>query len=190
MVEKFQNKYRIASARLQSWDYGSNGLYFVSICTKDREHYFGEIIDGKMQLSEIGKNAQKYWCEIPEHFPFVILDEFVVMPNHLHGIVVINKTNDGNNGNQSVAVETPNLDVSTDTDNNCRTAAATKKWKSGTLGVIINQYKRIVCIESREIDADFAWQSRFHDHIIRNNLSDQNIRNYIINNPKKWQEEK
>ena len=98
MPDKFQNKYRISSARLQHWDYGSDALYFVTICTQNREHYFGEIADGKMQLSETGKMANRFWFEIPNHFPFVQLGEFVVMPNHVHGIIIIDKTGyDGTN---------------------------------------------------------------------------------------------
>lgn len=118
-----------------------------------------------MHLSEIGKIAQKYWQEIPLHFPFIELDEFAVMPNHIHGIIIINKSDNE---------QTPNLGVS---DN---------KWKPGILGVIINQYKRICTIRSRKINPDFSWQSRFHDHIIRNNKSHQNIANYINNNPLNW----
>lgn len=95
MDDKFQNKYRISSARLQNWDYGWNAPYFVTICTQNREHYFGEIVDGIMYFSEMGKIAQQFWHEIPDHFPFVILDAFVVMPNHIHGIIIINKTGDG-----------------------------------------------------------------------------------------------
>lgn len=95
-MEKFKGKYRIPSARLQTWDYGRNAFYFITICTKNREHYFGEIANGQMILSEIGLLANKYWNEIPEHFPFVILDAFVVMPNHVHGIIIIDKAdNDG-----------------------------------------------------------------------------------------------
>lgn len=94
MAEKFQNRYRIESNRLKNWDYGSNAPYFVSICTQNREHYFGNIENGKMQFSEIGKIAHKYWHEIPNHFPFVELDAFIAMPNHIHGIIIINKKMD------------------------------------------------------------------------------------------------
>lgn len=87
-TDKFQNKYRIPSARLQTWNYGNNGIYFITICTKNREYYFGEIENGQMQLSEMGMLAEKYWYEISEHFSHVQLDEFVVMPNHLHGIII------------------------------------------------------------------------------------------------------
>jgi putative transposase len=91
MTEKFKNKYRISSARLQTWDYGSNGSYFVTICTYKRICYFGRIESGIMQLSDLGNIAQKCWQEIPNHFPFVELSEFVVMPNHVHGIITIMK---------------------------------------------------------------------------------------------------
>jgi REP element-mobilizing transposase RayT len=90
-MHRFRDKYRIPSARLQHWDYGWNGSYFVTINTANRKHYFGVIIDGKMHLSEIGKLANKYWLEIPDHFPFVKLDVHQVMPNHVHGIITIDK---------------------------------------------------------------------------------------------------
>ena len=95
MNEKYKNKYRIKSARLPNWDYGSNGMYFITICTQNRVHFFGKIINKKMQLNEIGEMAEKYWNEIPQHFPFVKLDAFVVMPNHIHGILIIDKMDDG-----------------------------------------------------------------------------------------------
>ena len=91
MPDKFQGKYRIASARLQSWDYGANGAYFITICTKNRKHFFGEIENHQMILNDIGKLAEKYWIEIPSHFPFIELGNFVVMPNHTHGILIIDK---------------------------------------------------------------------------------------------------
>jgi len=126
------------------------------------------------------------------------------MPNHVHGIIIIDKQDDGrndkNNGKcntgQNVGrnVETPKLGVSTLQSHQpkpqSQTAAASQKWKPGTLGAIINQYKRICTIESRKINPDFAWQSRFHDHIIRNNAEYQRIKNYIINNPQNWRGDK
>ena len=148
-----------------------------------------------MKLSEIGKIAHHYWNEIPNHFPFVELGEFVVMPNHVHGIIIIDKPN-GDNGNAAgnATVETPKLGVSTnmgaaETNHPGQTDAASQKWYSGTLGVIINQYKRTCTINARKIHSDFAWQSRFHDHIIRNNDSFQKISNYILNNPLNWAED-
>ena len=91
MQNKFQNKYRIPSSRLQTWDYGTNGAYFITICTQNREHFFGVVQNGTMQLSETGKIAEQLWIEIPNQFPFIELGNFVVMPNHVHGILIINK---------------------------------------------------------------------------------------------------
>jgi putative transposase len=188
-IEKFQKKYRIPSTRLQNWDYGMNAAYFVTICSKNRDFYFGKIVGKKMELSEIGKIAQQYWNEIHNHFPFIELGKFVVMPNHVHGIIVIDKSNNDNkniHANDNGHVETPNLGVSTTNPNRNRTIPASQKWTPASLGVIINQYKRIVTINARKINPNFAWQSRFHDHIIRNNMEFERIQNYIINNPIKW----
>lgn len=86
----YKNKYRSESARAQWWDYGWAAAYFVTICTKDRRHYFGEVNDGKMNLTPVGAIADVLWYEIKNHANHVELDEFVVMPNHIHGILVLN----------------------------------------------------------------------------------------------------
>jgi len=175
MSDKFRNVYRILSTRLPNWNYSKNGYYFITICTKERKHYFGEIYGKEMQLTKNGKIAQKYWFEIPKHFPFVELDEFVIMPNHVHGIVIIK--------NNTFNVETPNLGVST-------TKTKPNKWKSGCLGSIINQYKRICTIQIRENYFNFSWQSRFYDNIIRNEFDLNRIRQYIQDNPQNWDEDR
>jgi len=105
MSDKFKNRYRIPSARSSNWDYSSNAAYFITICTVDRKHYLGAIIDAEMQLSSIGECAYKCWKEIPNHFPHFYLEEFVVMPNHIHGIVMIEKPYIDNNSLPTV-VET------------------------------------------------------------------------------------
>jgi REP element-mobilizing transposase RayT len=99
MGDRFKQKYRIPSARLQGYDYGQNGAYFITICTKNRFHFFGEIIvsdqethtNAYLQATPIGEIANEYWKKIPAHFSFVILDEFQIMPNHVHGIIIIDK---------------------------------------------------------------------------------------------------
>ncbi|WP_204336953.1 transposase, partial [Cryomorpha ignava] len=87
MADKFRNKYRIDSNRLQNWNYGWNGSYFITICTKNRINYFGEVLNGKMKLSHIGVIADVFWFEIQNHAKSLTLGEFVVMPNHVHGIL-------------------------------------------------------------------------------------------------------
>lgn len=92
MAEKFRNKYRVPSARLQNWDYGSNGAYFITICTKKMQHFFGEVVDKNMILNSVGVLAEEYWMEILKQFPDVELGNFQIMPNHMHGILIIDKS--------------------------------------------------------------------------------------------------
>jgi len=185
MSEKFKGKYRIKSARLKNWNYSWDAQYFVTICTQNREFYFGDIINEEMILSEIGKIAQRYWLEIPKQFPFVELNEFVVMPNHIHGIVII--INPDNIGRDAInRVSTVNH-VST---NQGGITGLKNPMLSNGLSKIIRWYKGRVAFESRKIHADFSWQARFYDHIIRDDESFQKIKEYIINNPLSWVEDK
>ena len=100
MEEKFKNIFRIGSARLQEWDYRWNAAYYITISTQGKECYFGKVNHGEMIRSENGIIANRYWLEIPKHFPFVKLDEYVVMPDHIHGIVWID--NPDNNINSDL----------------------------------------------------------------------------------------
>lgn len=109
-MDKFKNKYRISTTRLQKWDYAWNGAYFVTICTKNRECYFGFIENGEMKLSAVGNLAEKFWYEITKHHTVVELEPFVVMPNHVHGILIIN--NDNANGDKTNIVnDTHNVET-------------------------------------------------------------------------------
>ena len=187
MDNKFRNKYRISSIRLQNWNYGWNAPYYVTICTKNREHYFGKIVNGEMYLSEIGEIAEQFWCGIPDHFPFVILDAFVVMPNHIHGIIVINKTDDG-------CYVGSNVDGNVGTQNfaSLRQQYKKSRYKNQfgpqrkNLASIIRGYKTGVKKYATMNNIDFKWQPRYNDHIIRDNQSFDRIRNYINNNNKNW----
>jgi len=88
-MHKFKNIFRVESTRLKEWDYSNPWWYYVTICTNNHFPHFGEINDGKMELNELGKTAVKFWTEIPNHFKNTELDCFVVMPNHIHGIIII-----------------------------------------------------------------------------------------------------
>ena len=202
-MDKFQNKYRIQSARLRNWDYGWNASYFVTICTANRECYFGEIVDGEMNFSEIGAKADEYWLEIPEHFPFVKLYVHVVMPNHVHGIIVIDKQDDvRNNEKNDKRITGRNVGRNVETQNfaslpsplpsSSQIQQSKNKFgpQSQNLASIIRGYKTGVTKYARNNNIVFAWQTRFHDHIIRDDASYQRIRNYIINNPKNWNKDK
>lgn len=203
MTEKFQNKYRIPSARLKNWDYGANGAYFITICTQNREHFFGDIAETQFIASEIGTLAEKYWMEITQHFPYVELGNFVVMPNHVHGILIIDKNGvDGNDvSGIGVSVETrliaslpktyplpppnpiPPSQIGGITGEN-------NPMIQDTISRIIRWYKGRCSFEMRKIHADFGWQSRFYDHIIRNAPEWERIQTYIENNPMNWKEDK
>ena len=236
MQNKFQNKYRIPSARLQTWDYSNDGAYFITICTQNREHFFGNIKNGIMQLSEIGKLAAQFWHEIPNHFPMVELGNFVVMPNHIHGILIMNHpvetrfiasdnndemnnsrliaSNNNDEMNNSRLIASNNIDEMNnsrligsdnydDNNNNNQTRLiASLQGKNGgfsgdknpmmgnSISKIIRWYKGRCSFECRKINPNFSWQSRFHDHIIRNSRSFENIQNYIEQNPSKWDEDR
>ena len=190
-MQKFRNKYRIPSTRLQKWDYGWNAPYFVTICTANRECWFGEIRNGKMDLSEIGEIMVNEWLKTPVVRPDMnlILDEFVIMPNHVHGIIIIGKNGYNNQESKchdnrrdamhgvSTAKHKPNPDPN-------------PKNQFGpqmkNLPSIIRGFKSAVTIYARKIDIDFAWQPRYYEHIIRDEKSYTLIRNYIRENPKNW----
>ena len=216
--EKFAGVYRIESARLKHYDYGSNGGYFVTICTKYMKPYFGEVRCGIMGLSELGCQAWGCWYDIPNHFPFVVLDEFVVMPNHVHGVLFIDKKNgigpktvqtqnNGDDDNNRQSVQTQNVGDGDKIHNSVKTQNIAslrnnemKKFsqskfnqfgpQSNNLASIIRGFKIGVTKFARQKQIDFHWQPRYHDRIIRNELALNRIRNYIKNNPKKWKEDK
>lgn len=244
-MKKFQNKYRIPSARLQNWDYGENGAYFITICIDKMECLFGDVvskldvsnanvetrliaslrdtIDEKceMQLNELGKIAHDIWEEIPNKFPFVELGNFVIMPNHMHGILIINKfvntrliafeNENVENANGNAHVETrliasknenvENANRNERVETRLTTSVHDDDKKGGFSGNnnpmfhenisrIIRWYKGRCSFEMRKIHADFNWQSRFYDHIIRDSRAFDTIQNYIEDNPSKWKKDK
>ncbi len=142
--------------------------------------FFGEISKRKMHLSEIGRIADTCWKDILNHFPFVHLGEFVVMPNHVHGIIIVDKPNDGTVETQDFA-SLPNLK---------QTPQNEFGPQSKNLASIIRGFKIGVTKNTQKIRLDFKWQTRFHDHIIRNEESFQRISEYIQNNPTNWKEDK
>jgi len=185
MKELFQNKYRVESARLPNYDYGQPGYYFITICTKNRRHYFSDIIDGEMILNDVGQIAARYWLEIPKHFSNVVLDEFIIMPNHIHGIIEIRK-NDGVNCRDEALprLYTPPPRLYTGKYPNMSKISP----KSKSLSVIIGSFKSICTKTINKIYGTnhFAWQSRFYEHIVRNEISLHNIQQYIYYNPQMW----
>lgn len=181
------SKYRNESIRLQGWDYRNAAAYFITICTGNRIRHFGKCRDGQMQLSTMGLIVQGCWYEIPRFNKQVELGAFIVMPDHLHGILILN----------TAPVGTWQCRVPTRQNN-----VPTKKTEPdfyrkitpppGSVSVIIGSFKSACTRHIRRAfpEVDFAWQERFYDHIIRNDGSYTRISNYIINNPKKWNKDK
>ncbi len=169
--------------RLRNFDYSSQAWYFITICTKNRKHSFGEIEDKQMLLSAIGEQAELYWNEIPEHFPHIELGEFIIMPNHIHGIIGIVDSP------QSAAVRTRHVvSQRVSQPNNTNQFG---KTIAGSVSAIIGQFKSTLTRWSRKNDYDdFAWQGRFHDHIIRTDSAFERISDYIKNNPTNWGKDK
>ena len=210
-MEKFHNKYRIPSARAAWWNYGWNGAYFITICTENRHHYFGEILDGVVQLSPQGILADLLWHQIPYHARHVELGAFVVMPNHLHGILILNNlgVNEEWVGAEGDSVETgdnvetghalslprpqtrpilqpppiPSPDLS---------PAQSRFQNQGknTISSIVGGYKSAVTKNANRLGFEFGWQARFHDHIIRTDADYQRINDYIETNPQNWEGDK
>jgi REP element-mobilizing transposase RayT len=189
-TDKFKGKYRISSARWAAWDYSSNAAYFVTICVANRAHDFGEIVNGRMNLSPLGQSAQDCWNEIPVHFPFVELDEFVVMPNHIHGVVVINKPVETHNHASPSEVPTQNIEVQ-NIETQYFASLPRNKFgpQSQNLASIIRGYKIGVTKFARQNGIPFAWQARYHDRVIRNAEEHENISAYIQSNPQNWEED-
>lgn len=190
---KFKNKYRIESTRIQNWDYGNSGAYFVTMCTKNREHYFGEIVEGEMLLSEIGKIAEIEWIKTIELRPDMNLElgAYVVMPNHFHAVIIIGDNEYNTQVANGMAVN-DKYEISCTPTMYIDATQSINKFgpQSKNLAAIIRGFKSSITTHARKTNVNFAWQSLFHEHIIRNSISFERIQNYIFNNPKKWKEDK
>lgn len=175
-MDKFQNQYRIESARASWWDYSKSGAYFITICTYQRELFFGEVINQSVEWNDVGTTVDVIWQKIPEKFNFVVLDHYVIMPNHIHGIIVLNNSSD------KICSKVGAKGGITDIHNS---------MLKNDVGRVINWFKGRVTYEVNRLfpEINFGWQSRFHDRIIRNDAELFQKQNYIQNNPKKWSED-
>jgi REP element-mobilizing transposase RayT len=211
-TDKFRNKYRILSARKPNWDYRDQAIYYVTICTQKRVHYFGYVKNGKMILSETGKIASDHWFEISNHFPFIELINFVVMPDHIHGLLEIHDINDNIRDDSAKTVDSsPLVDSSQSVDSSAliETLHATSLQrvgqnsiisippdinesmakispKRGSLSSVMRSYKSAVSKSTHENGFNFGWQPRYYDHIVRNHDEFLRIYEYISNNPQNW----
>ena len=187
-MSKYQNKYRTETARLKSWDYTNPWWYFVTICTKNHKEYFGEIKNEKMVLNELGKIAEQEIRKIELLRDNVEVDYYVVMPNHIHMIIILNEIKCRDNKCRDVARYVSTIDENTKLTNNYFSEISPKP---NSLSSIVRSYKSAVTKKIKEMKTEkFYWQSRFYDRIIRNEKELFNIRKYIQLNPLKWELEK
>ena len=173
----FRKKYRIPSARATWHDY-NGGAYFVTICTRDMVHYFGEIVGGEMNMTEIGEYVQQCIKNIPQHNTYANVPAFVVMPNHVHLIVIIDDENA-----DSICRDVP-WRVSTFGKNETMQTIANQQ---GRLSTMIGGFKQSVTRYANVNSISFAWQTRFHDRIIRDHDEMNRIAEYIENNVARWE---
>lgn len=184
---------------MKGYDYSEPGEYFVTICTKGMKEWFGDVRNGKMILNEVGDTAYKLWREIPIINVNAVLDEFEVMPNHLHGIIGLTESRKSDDAvcksesrefisrDANIRVSTMEIDIGqrggvTGNHNPMRTPAC--------LSNTIRWFKGRSSFEIHKILPEFAWHPRFYDHIVRNEKELEAIREYIRKNPSKWEEER
>lgn len=172
------------SIRLKGYDYSQTGAYFITICTHNRASIFGDVLDGEMLLNDIGKAAEQCWHAIPDHFPKIQLDEFVVMPNHIHGVLWI--MDDDCRGTTCRAPT--NTTVCRAPTCDCMMERFGKPVP-GSIPTIIRSFKSAVTKrinEWRAIPGTPVWQRNYYEHVIRDDESLNRIRQYIIDNPAQW----
>lgn len=166
-----QNRRR--TMRLVGYNYSALGSYFVTICTHQRKCLFGEIVEGKMRVNSYGQIVKGCWEAIPKHFPHANLQNFVVMPNHVHGVVMIEAS-------------------ATEIDRHHAQEKLGNMMKPGTLSTIVRSFKSVTTKQInilRDSKGSSVWQRNYYDHIIRDERSFVYIQNYITNNPSTWQQD-
>jgi len=187
--------------RLGNFDYSSEFSHFITLCTKDRQWSFGEIRNGKIEYSPVGEIAGLYWMAIPNHFPHVVLDEYIIMPNHIHGIIKLDysiiRTNHGetSSGTYDKTAIGPCHGMALLSNHDQLSNTQQKQFNKfghpnpGSVSVILNHFKSAVKRWCNNNGCEFfLWQSRFYDHIINNHNDLVRIREYIKLNPVKWKE--
>ena len=183
--DKFLGKYRKQSARAMWHDY-DGGLYFVTICTKERVHYFSEISENEMHLTEVGQYVVEQIRNVQVHYNYAKIPLWVVMPNHLHAIVIIDGDNIPYKRRVVKTLDGSMVESRRATTLQQRGIANMQGW----LSVVVGGIKSAVTKFANERGIPFAWQTRFHDHIVRDICEMNQIADYIENNVQKWEMDK
>ena len=181
------------SSRLKGYDYAGAGAYFVTICAQNRECLFGEIVDGKMLLNDAGRMVETVWDQLPIRFPHLELDEFIVMPNHIHGILVSHRTQTGDHKDRPyMAPDTVGYRKSG--EQKVRPDGRPHGTLPGTVGRVVQAFKSITTHEYVHGVKQYGWrrfngklwQRNYYEHVIRNDNELNRIREYIATNPARW----
>jgi putative transposase len=188
--------------RLKEYDYSSDGIYFVTICVIDNEKLnkndcflFGDVNNGKMELNRYGRIVKECWEDLPNHYHNCKLDVYVVMPNHFHGIIIIDNTKNMNAENKQIPFNTEGLKENRENfpfESSENISHPNKIIKRYGLPEIIRAFKSFSARRINEIIKNkqkFHWQKSYYDHIIRTEQTYINIGNYIVNNPLQWEED-
>ena len=179
-------KHRRRSIRLRGYDYRSGGAYFITICTHKRTCLFGKVVFGEMRLCATGRVARKCWMAIPKHFPRAKLDAFVIMPDHVHGIIWINDDPRAIAGSDNDGNIVGAKDISPP-PKSCDAGVSAFRSPSKTVGSIVRGFKIGVTKWIRaHTGVREVWQRNYYEHIIRNEAALQRIRAYIEGNPGRW----
>lgn len=198
--------HRRRSIRLKNYDYSRSGAYFVTVCAFNKECLFGNIMDGKMRLNEYGLIIAREWTRTPEIRKEIELDEFCVIPNHIHGIVTIQAAvvhavgaNGGspetvtNGGSPETVTNGSSPETGWDDKTTAgRSAESPLRMKTKSISSFIAGFKSVVTKSINEISntpGSSVWQRNYYEHIIRNDNELNRIREYIANNPAKWAED-
>ena len=179
------NMHHRKSIRIKEYDYATPGEYFITICTYQRECLFGDITRDGMHLNPFGLIVQEEWLRTQVIRPEIELDEFIIMPNHLHGIIAIMETHVGTHGCASLrGITAPNASKQRINPPNISPRRRPRSLGSFVAGFKSAATKRIN--EERKMPRTLVWQSRYYEHIIRNDKDLNNVREYIVNNPIQW----
>ena len=196
--ENLQDRYHRRSIRMKGYDYSQPGAYFITICTYQNHSLFGKIVDGEMQLNDLGRVTQFTWNDLVNHVDNIELGPFVIMPNHIHAIIHIiapaNTVGAGSGINASVGAGSEPARTEPARTEPARTEPArTSARKQTPLSEIVRQLKtfsakRINLL--RKSTGEPVWQRNYYEHIIRNNESYQKIGDYILTNPIQWENDR
>ncbi len=190
-MKKYKNKYRIASNRMPGWDYSGNGYYFITLVTQNRKCNLGKIVDGKMMLSEFGKIIENEWNKSFTIRDELFCDEYIIMPNHLHAIIILKKPAMVFPWVFPWVVEAhgraPLQPFIRKPKSISSFIGGFKSAANSKIDDYIDEYNLDIPKFNRK---NHFFQPNYHDHIIRNNDEYHRIKNYIINNPKKWIDDK